>query len=87
MNLANIDGFDGHFLLLFHIHIWHSAHTHFHFVIASTLELQPTIYLSFSYLAKTFLWQIKIKTIASNIEHTQTRQKREIKRGGGIQQT
>jgi hypothetical protein len=54
MNLANIDGFDGHFLLLFHIHICHSTHTHFHFVIASTLELQPTIYLSFSYLAKFF---------------------------------
>jgi hypothetical protein len=48
MNLANIDGFDAHFLLLFHIHIYHSKHIHFHFVIASALELQPT---------KFFLWQ------------------------------
>jgi hypothetical protein len=43
MNLANIDGFNGHFLLLFHIHICHNTHTHFHFVIASTLELQLAI--------------------------------------------
>jgi hypothetical protein len=57
MNLANIDGFNGHFLLFFHIHIYHSAHTHFHFVIASALELQPTISLFSSYQTKFFLWQ------------------------------